>query len=118
MSKRHAVVHPGHASWPTAVISTAERAQKMADARCSCGFVEIPGADETIGDHLFEAFAPDDGKGPDGKVHLEGEVALYCLCGAGGSAPELDAHWLEFFTLADSVGRDGVRHERSGRFRL
>lgn len=88
----------------------------MAHARCSCGFTEA--GDETIGDHLFEVFAPDDGKGPDGKVHLEGEAALYCLCGAGGSGPELDAHWLELFTPADSVGRDGVRHERSGPLRL
>jgi hypothetical protein len=89
----------------------------VADAQCSCGFIETEGTDETIGDHLFEAFAPDDGKGPDGKVRLEGRMALHCLCGAGGSAPELDAHWLELFTPADSVGRDGVRHERSERFR-
>lgn len=55
----------------------------MDDARCSCGFAEAE--DETIGDHLIEVFAPDDGKGPDGKVHLEGEASLFCMCGAGGS---------------------------------
>jgi hypothetical protein len=82
----------------------------MINVRCSCGFTEA--GDETIDDHLFEVFAPDDGKGPDGRVHLEGEVALYCLCGEGGSAPELDAHWVEVFTPADSAGRDGVKHER------
>lgn len=42
----------------------------MDDVRCSCGFAEA--RDETIGDHLIEVFAPDDGKGPDGKVHSEG----------------------------------------------
>jgi hypothetical protein len=89
-------------------ITPAERRPEVAGARCSCGFTEA--ADETIGDHLIEVFAPDDGQGPDGKVHLEGETALYCLCGQGGSAPELEAHWLEVFTPADSVGRDGVRH--------
>lgn len=83
----------------------------MADARCSCGFTEA--ADETIGDHLFEVFAPDDGKGPDGKVHLEGETSLFCLCGAGGSAEKLDAHFTEIFTPADSVAPDGVAHKVS-----
>jgi hypothetical protein len=48
----------------------------------------------------------------DGKVHLEGEAALFCLCGAGGSARELDAHFLTVFTPLDSAGRDGVKHQR------
>ena len=44
----------------------------MAGARCSCGFIEVADADETIGDHLFEVLAPDDDKGADGHVHLGG----------------------------------------------
>jgi hypothetical protein len=82
----------------------------MSDVRCSCGFTET--GDETIGDHLIEVFAPDDGKGPDGKVHLEGEASLFCMCGAGGSARELDDHFLAIFTPADRVGRDGAGHQR------
>jgi hypothetical protein len=82
----------------------------MDDARCSCGFAEA--GDETIGDHLIEVFAPDDGKGPDGKVHLEGEAGLFCMCGAGGSAEKLDSHFMEVFTPADRIGRDGVEHQR------
>ena len=83
----------------------------MTVQQCTCGFTEAAGADETIGDHLLEVFAPDDGRGPDGLVHLEGEQALLCLCGAGGSAADLDAHFLAVFTPADSVGRDGNKHE-------
>lgn len=82
----------------------------MADERCSCGFSEA--GDEMIEDHLLEVFAPDNGKGHDGKVHLEGEVNLSCLCGAGGSATELDAHFLAVFTPADHAGRDGREHRR------
>ena len=82
----------------------------MSDARCSCGFAEA--GEETIGDHLIEVFAPDDGKGRDGKVHLEGEASLFCMCGAGGSATELDDHFLAVFTPADHVGRDGAEHQR------
>jgi hypothetical protein len=84
----------------------------MASARCACGFSEA--GDETIDDHLAEVFTPDDGKGPDGTVHLEWEAALSCRCAAGGSAAELDAHFLTVFTPADHVGQDGVRHERVG----
>jgi hypothetical protein len=83
----------------------------MADARCSCGFTEDASADYTIDDHLLEVFAPDDGRGPDGKAHLEGEISLFCLCGAGGSVEKLDAHFIEVFTPADSVGPDGVIHQ-------
>jgi hypothetical protein len=83
----------------------------MTAVKCACGFTESAGADETITDHLVEVFAPDDGKASDGRVHLEGEVALYCLCGAGGSVQALDAHLLAMFTPADSAGRDGTRHE-------
>ena len=49
-----------------------ERWATLAGARCSCGFIEVADADETIGDHLFEVLAPDDDKGADGHVHLEG----------------------------------------------
>jgi hypothetical protein len=81
----------------------------MADERCLCGFSES--GDETIDDHLIEVFAPDDGKGPDGRVHLEGEVNFFCLCGTGGSAAALDAHLLAVFTPPGHVGRDGAKHE-------
>lgn len=81
----------------------------MTVQKCACGFTESEGADETIGDHLYEMFAPDDGQAADGLVHLEGE-ALFCMCGVGGSAEELDAHFLEAFTPADSIGPDGARH--------
>jgi hypothetical protein len=83
----------------------------MAGTRCSCGFTEDANADYTIGDHLLAVFAPDDGKGQDGNVHLEGEIASFCLCGAGGSAEKLDLHFAEVFTPADSAGRDGVIHK-------
>jgi hypothetical protein len=65
----------------------------------------------TIDDHFFEVFAPDDDRGPDGKVHLEGETGFFCLCGTGGSVEKLDAHFAEVFTPADSAGPDGVIHK-------
>src|SRR6266404_3936146 len=74
-----------------------------------CGFTET--GDEQIGDHLFEVFAPDDGKGPDGLVHLEGNTGVFCMCGTGGSVADLDAHFLAVFTPGDSIGRDGNKHE-------
>jgi hypothetical protein len=79
--------------------------------RCSCGFTEDTAEDYTLSDHLYEVFAPDDATGPDGQVHLEGEVALFCMCGAGGTAEKLDAHLLEVFMPADHFGRDGAAHE-------
>jgi hypothetical protein len=79
--------------------------------RCTCGFTEAPGADETLIDHLLEVFAPDDGNATDGLVHLEGATALFCLCGTGGSIEALDAHLLAVFTPADRIGQDGTRHE-------
>jgi hypothetical protein len=84
----------------------------MTGQQCTCGFTQAAGADETIADHLLEVLVPDDGKAADGKVHLEGEVPLFCLCGAGGSAERLDAHLLTVFTPADGIGRDGIKHER------
>jgi hypothetical protein len=84
----------------------------MAGMRCSCGFTEA--ADEKIVDHLLEVFAPEDGRAADGLVHLEGEASLVCMCGAGGSASELDAHFLAMFTPADRMGRDGEKHEPAG----
>ena len=86
----------------------------MADVQCSCGFSEVAGVDETIGDHLREVFTPVDDTGPDGKVHVEGETGLFCACGIGGSAQRLDSHFLEVFTPADSGGRDGVAHRPVG----
>lgn len=82
----------------------------MTPAQCVCGFTQA--VDEEIADHLFEVFAPDDGRAADGLVHLEGEANLFCLCGAGGSASELDAHFLAVFTPADLIGRDGEKHEQ------
>ncbi len=81
----------------------------MADSRCSCGFRQS--GDETIGDHFLQVFTPEDDSGTDGLVHLEGEADLFCMCGAGGSANELDAHFLAVFTPADLIGRDGEKHE-------
>jgi hypothetical protein len=78
-------------------------------AQCLCGFTET--GHETISDHLLEVFAPDDGKGPDGLVHLEGETGFFCMCGAGGSVADLDAHFLAVFTPVDDIGRDGEKHE-------
>jgi hypothetical protein len=83
----------------------------MISARCSCGFTEAADIDETIDDHLLEVFETDGDAGPDGQVHLEGGASLFCLCGAGGSARELDAHFLRVFIPADLVGRDGNKHE-------
>jgi hypothetical protein len=82
----------------------------MTSQQCTCGFTEVDGADEAVSDHLFEVFAPDDGKGADGRVHLEGEAPLFCMCGAGGSAEELDAHFLAVFTPDDHIGRDDGKH--------
>jgi hypothetical protein len=83
----------------------------MTAQQCACGFTETEGADEAIGDHLFEVFAPDDGKAVDGLVHLEGEAGLFCMCGAGGSTEKLDTHFLAIFTPDDHIGRDGEKHE-------
>jgi hypothetical protein len=91
---------------------TKRKGDGMTLGQCSCGFTETASADETLADHLMEVFAPDDGKGPDGRVHLEGEVPLFCLCGIGGSVERLDDHLLAVFTPAGGVGRDGHKHER------
>ena len=83
----------------------------MSPAQCACGFTEDETADETLDDHLLEMFAPEDGRAAAGLVHREGEAELFCMCGAGGSASELDAHFLAVFTPADLIGRDGEKHE-------
>jgi hypothetical protein len=59
-------------------------------------------------------FPPADGKGADGLVNLEGPTDLVCLCEAGGSQQELDAHFTEVFTPADFTGRDGVVRKMAG----
>jgi hypothetical protein len=84
----------------------------MVGTQCSCGFTEDEAGNETLGDHLFEVFAPEDGRAADGLVHLEGEENLFCMCGAGGSADELDAHFLAVFTPAELTCRDGRKHEK------
>jgi hypothetical protein len=83
----------------------------MIIARCSCGFTEAASVDETIADHLLEVFETDDDKGTDGHVHVEGVASFFCVCGAGGSTKELDAHLLLVFTPPNYVGRDGNKHE-------
>ena len=84
----------------------------MTGAQCVCGFIEDEAEDEMIADHLFEVFAPEDGRAADGLVHLEGETALFCMCGVGGSADELDEHFLAVFTPADHIGGDDRKHEK------
>ena len=85
----------------------------MAGIRCSCGFAEDEAEGFTIGDHLYEMFAPDDDKGTDGRYHLEGEPDLTCFCGlAAATAAQLDAHFLAVFTPDDAIGRDGKKHQR------
>jgi hypothetical protein len=84
----------------------------MTAQQCVCGFTEVAGTDETIGDHLFEMFAPDADIAADGTEHLEGARDLFCLCGIGGSAEILEAHFLEVFTPIDLVGLDGNKHQR------
>ena len=83
----------------------------MTTAQCACGFTEAEAGDQTLGDHLFEAFTPEDDKGPDGLVHLEGERKLTCFCGlTAATAEELDAHLLTQFTPDDAMGWDGKKH--------
>jgi hypothetical protein len=80
--------------------------------RCTCDFTEIDGDDETIGDHFLQVFTPEDDKGADGQVHLEGNPALMCLCGFRASTlEELDSHFLEMFVSADRVDANGVEHK-------
>jgi hypothetical protein len=85
----------------------------MTAAQCACGFKEAEGSDETMGDHLFEMFAPEDCRGNDGLLHEEDMPDLTCLCGlAAATAGELDAHFIQAFTPADFMGRDGQKHEK------
>jgi hypothetical protein len=83
----------------------------VVNARCSCGFTEPEGADETISDHLLEVFPPEDDKGADGRVHLEGDPGLTCLCGfKAGATGELDSHFLDMFAPANRVDPGGIEH--------
>jgi len=84
----------------------------MTPAQCVCGFTEDEAGNETLGDHLFEVFAPEDGRAADGLVHLEGEAELFCMCGSGGTVDELDAHFLAVFIPTDLIGRDAHKHEK------
>jgi hypothetical protein len=84
----------------------------MTAQRCTCGFTEANADDETIVDHLLRVFTPDDDKGADGQVHLEGNRELACLCGfRAGTTGELDSHFLEMFFPADRVDPGGVEHK-------
>jgi hypothetical protein len=83
----------------------------MPPNQCVCGFIADEAADQTMADHLLEIFAPEDDKGTDGLVHLEGERSLTCLCGFAATSPaELDAHFVAIFTPADAIGQDGKKH--------
>jgi hypothetical protein len=100
-------------SWSLAASSTSERVTGMTNVRCTCGFSEAAGVDETIGDHLLEMFAPEDCQGTDGLLHEEVQPDLTCSCGlAAATAEQLDAHFIQIFTPADSIGRDGRNHEQ------
>ena len=73
---------------PASSCSTRPEEQKgngMTDMQCTCGFTEAAGADETIGDHLLEVFAPDDGRDPTGWCTWKGRWA-FSVC-AGPAAP-------------------------------
>jgi hypothetical protein len=84
----------------------------MINARCSCGFTEANEFDETIADHLLRVFTPDDNRGADRQVHLEGSPGLACLCGFRATTPgELDSHFLEMFVPAGRVDASGVEHK-------
>ena len=84
----------------------------MTAQRCACGFTEADGDDETVVDHLLWTFTPQDNKGADGQVHLEGHPELVCLCGFRAStAGELDSHFLEMFIPADGMDSGGVEHQ-------
>ena len=86
----------------------------MTTPSCVRGLIEGEAGDETIADHLLAIFTPDDDEGTDGRVHLEGEASLFCVCGAGGSASELDAHFLAVSTPAMSP-KARARRRRSAR---
>jgi hypothetical protein len=91
------------------------KAIRMSGQRCTCGFTEPNKEGETIADHLLRVFTPEDDKGADGRVHLEGEPRLACLCGFQADAPEeLDSHFLEMFIPADRVDPGGVEHKVTG----
>lgn len=80
----------------------------MIAARCSCGFTEL--ADESLADHLLQAFVPDDSIAPDGQVHEE-TSRLTCRCGLAASTPAgLDTHFFRVFTPLDAVDREGRKH--------
>ena len=84
----------------------------MTAQRCTCGFTEANEDDETMEDHLLRMFTPEDDKGADGQVHMEGEPGLTCLCGFRGcTARELDSHVLEMFAPASRVDSAGVEHK-------
>jgi hypothetical protein len=67
-------------------------------AQCVCGFTQDEAGDQTLGDHLLEAFAPEDDKGPDGI--------------AAATPDEVDAHLIAKFTPTTpsaGTGRSTIR---------
>jgi hypothetical protein len=87
----------------------------MTAQRCTCGFTESNGDDEAIGDHLLRVFTLEDDTGTDGRVHLEGNPELTCLCGfRADTAEELDSHFLEMYIPADRMDSGGVEHKMIG----
>jgi len=81
----------------------------MTALQCTSGFTEL--ADETLTDHLLQAFEPEDGRGNDGQGHEERD-RLTCACGlVAVTAEEFDAHLLKGFTPAGAIGRDDRKHE-------
>jgi hypothetical protein len=112
LSQILADVYPGQSSPVLRAVSNRKTPGKGVDmtaARCTCSFTELD--DEEIVDHLLSVFEPDDHRGTDGQVHLEGD-RLACLCGVTAITTEdLDAHLLNAFTPVDAIGRDGKKHE-------
>jgi hypothetical protein len=87
------------------------KGNNVADVRCTCGFTEANGDDETLADHLLWVFTPEDDKDAGVQVHLEGDRELTCLCGFRASKTgELDSHFLEMFVPVDRVDSGGVEH--------
>jgi hypothetical protein len=88
------------------------KADGMNVQRCTCGFTEADGDDETTEDHLLRMFTAEDDRGADGLVHLEGNPKLTCLCGVSAStAAELDSHFLEVFVPVGRTDFGGIEHE-------
>ena len=51
-------------------------------------------------------------RGPGAYLAYAVPLAVFCMCGDGGTTDELDAHFLAVFTPADLIGHDGRKHEK------